>query len=761
MTTGTGIAMLLEIIVGSRLWVWRDGLPTLLFYVCTNIAPTCALGRTRTLIFTNFTFEAFKVPLSMLPIDKCLDMSLNGKTIVLEIYLVPRANYEKAAIEVKTIVERMLQTTNAEIVGRIIFVRNLTIVHAIFELNKQTHIRNTGVRFRTLQQAAGLSCTELSHEKFPRIITNRYTRIPKDYLSKEFALDAHTLPSSNVITFIQNSTICSEGTLEINSVIARYIHTAENVRRDSVKQLNEDIRTHSIHELLKEGKIMATQVRSVMDAKEVISQMDARRPDMKPGQYNLTFALYIVDKQTHNIVRDPTIEPVIVRFDVHESTTYKASNYYIYSIQPNWSKTTVFAELAQTYNVADVKDINNWADFDSRSQIIVLDEYGPSNKLNLEKLKTLADISATRMNMKTYGASKSVRADAIVVILSNMSPWELYGKWNPSLGRHVMLSEHARQFEARFKVFRLDGDKEEDRITHCALATLDDMYLFINMELKHMYTSIQHAHIHDDRLQIALDTVHLLCARATKYNTDMMERYKTPRRFYWTEYFGTHFTIPADLEQTALVFPVSILFDLYQRACGTNNVARSHYRMRKRGNSSHNIELVRKLYTYTFLDSIATIHNARKFGDVNIDTLGEYACIEICGRLSILNTPRSIEDNYAILYEHYVKTVMRYITELYEFTTLQCLALSTTKVTQILNRWFGEAHIWEVSYLRIFHDYCVYCCHDPIFFIPNTLRKVLVSRGKQARWTNISEIVHHEFEHVRVCIDGYTSLENN
>ena len=126
--------------------------------------------------------------------------------------------------------------------------------------------------------------------------------------------------------------------------------------------------------------------------------------------------------------------------------------------------------LEEMYNVHIVNDTNNWTTVPHNAQILVLDEVGHAhNRLDFDKLKALTGGTAAAFsgNCKTFGDSFIPRRDVQVIILSNRPPYDIYGKWNATLGRRVMTREEIDQFHARFEVFRLDGSVEEDRAICC------------------------------------------------------------------------------------------------------------------------------------------------------------------------------------------------------------------------------------------------------------------------------------------------------
>jgi len=190
-------------------------------------------------------------------------------------------------------------------------------------------------------------------------------------------------------------------------------------------------------------------------------------PDLN-GPITLTFEKYATDGPDNCPVKSvgefpPTKITIVGR---PGQTCIKRKHYAIYSELAGFGKTYHMERLKEMYNVHIVNDTNNWTTVPSNAQILVLDQVGyVHNRLDFENLKALTSGTGASFsgNCKTYGDSFIPRKDVQVIMLSNRSPYEIYGKWNAALGRRIMTREEMDQFHARFNVFRLDGSVLEDR----------------------------------------------------------------------------------------------------------------------------------------------------------------------------------------------------------------------------------------------------------------------------------------------------------
>lgn len=148
-------------------------------------------------------------------------------------------------------------------------------------------------------------------------------------------------------------------------------------------------------------------------------------------------------------------------------TMTKLKHTWIYSNTSNYGKTTTIRnKLLNVYKAAWCPDSNNAMNLPKNAQFIVCDEVGENNKIPINQLKCLTggDASASHLNRKSYGASFVPRADAQFVFCGNTSPYAAYATYNKTLGRAVMSEDVLSTLEARFDIYRLDGDNREEKV---------------------------------------------------------------------------------------------------------------------------------------------------------------------------------------------------------------------------------------------------------------------------------------------------------
>lgn len=244
--------------------------------------------------------------------------------------------------------------------------------------------------------------------------------------------------------------------------------------------LNEKIRSLSVQQLVENGILSVSEVPRIYQGKQLLERLNRNEclNEDLDGAVTLTFEVYGTDSVTDLPVKVGDFPPVQVTIVGRPAQTHvKKKHYYIYSKIPNFGKSFKLKQLAKQYNIQFVRDPSNWIAVPPRAQFLAFDEVGSAhNKLNFENLKALTGGEAEGFtgNCKSFGDSFTPRADVQVIMLSNNSPYDMYGTWNATLQRRVMTVEDMQQFDERFKVFRLDGSVEEDRIKALEPGTWND-----------------------------------------------------------------------------------------------------------------------------------------------------------------------------------------------------------------------------------------------------------------------------------------------
>ena len=142
----------------------------------------------------------------------------------------------------------------------------------------------------------------------------------------------------------------------------------------------------------------------------------------------------------------------------------KRKHYWIYS-GPGYGKTTTTRlEVVDKYKAAIVPHPKNAVNVPNTAQLLVIDEVGPTRKIPIEQLKglTCGDASTSFLNRKFYGQSYVPRKDAQLIILSNLSPYNVYSNYRKGKDRR-MESVDVQAMEERFHIIRLDGDNLEEK----------------------------------------------------------------------------------------------------------------------------------------------------------------------------------------------------------------------------------------------------------------------------------------------------------
>jgi len=253
--------------------------------------------------------------------------------------------------------------------------------------------------------------------------------------------------------------------VRINFLVQHY------AEREYNRMMNRHILSSDTVKLVEDGTISVLKVSRVEQGKKLL-QRNMREichnPDLE-GPITLFFEKWVTDPTVKRPVKMvggfPPVEVTLVGRP--GQTKIKLKHYAIYSKLPGFGKTYQLTRLSEQYNIHFVNDPKNWTTVPSSAQFLVFDEVGYfHNRLDFENLKALTGgtTSAFTGNCKMYGDSFTPRDDVQVVMLSNRSPYDIYGRWDATLRRRIMTREEMEQFHERFEVFRLDGSVEEDRV---------------------------------------------------------------------------------------------------------------------------------------------------------------------------------------------------------------------------------------------------------------------------------------------------------
>lgn len=192
-----------------------------------------------------------------------------------------------------------------------------------------------------------------------------------------------------------------------------------------------------------------------------------RRPRLV-GPHTTTLREKLVDNGVISYTgreREITIEGMPLNTD---GSKRKQRHYWIYSYTPSWGKSHLANDLKALYDVAFIRDVNNWADVPDETQILLFDEVTRDNKIEWGKLKNIGS-TEVGMNSKRSGPSKEVCHDAQLIVFSNNSPFEVYGKEDKDSGEIRMNQIDYACLLARFHIIKLGGSVESDISQYVAL----------------------------------------------------------------------------------------------------------------------------------------------------------------------------------------------------------------------------------------------------------------------------------------------------
>lgn len=258
--------------------------------------------------------------------------------------------------------------------------------------------------------------------------------------------------------YCPDSVVCNVGTA--------FSHETVNAAFDSGSNRHAAMLNMSkkLEELAAEGHCDPWQIPSIAHARDLIVE-ERMKTDMDSlkvldGPVVLAFRLY--DRDGRPVQGGETYQVTIVGLPGDTST--KLKHWWIYSTEGNYGKTyTVEKDLEAVYRAHTIASIDNAMEVPTNTQLIIFDEYGPSNRLPLTKLRGLTGGNASKssLNRKSYGRSFIPRPDAQIIILSNYSPYETYSVFDRAAGKRIITQTTRDTLEKRFNIVRLGGDDAE------------------------------------------------------------------------------------------------------------------------------------------------------------------------------------------------------------------------------------------------------------------------------------------------------------
>jgi len=304
-----------------------------------------------------------------------------------------------------------------------------------------------------------LSLRKLLGLRSPPKRLSEYVNLPRDFILKYFN-------NGYDETMIYYSFGSKFTEAFINNVIEEdKIKKASQIEENRKK--NQNILSTDVEELVEEGALsVAVGPRTLLGKFLEERKRDRCLNKDLDGAVTMKFQEY--DGRTKQPMENSKYPPVKAEIVGRPGQTsgHKQKHYYIYSRLPSFGKTYNLERFCEKYNAHIVHHPSKWANIPTSAQFVVFEKVDNGrNKLDFANLKTLTGGTAWgfKGNGKSFSASIRPRKDTQLILLSNKSPYELYGQWNAKMQRSFMSSERMDQFDKRFKVIRLDGSVEEDR----------------------------------------------------------------------------------------------------------------------------------------------------------------------------------------------------------------------------------------------------------------------------------------------------------
>ena len=246
-----------------------------------------------------------------------------------------------------------------------------------------------------------------------------------------------------------------------------YINSVVTVQKNKLK--NAMIMQCDTQDLVKSGMISVDSARKVEDNKKFVEKLQKesdRNPDLESNESHTIFFQHgRYDKVQNKFV---SLSEEITKVNIVSAKgneCIKQKHYWIYSDGPNCGKTYNLKKFTKIYNAEFVLDLKNWSGMPKTAQFFIFDEFGgKSRTLDFEILRALTSghSPSVALNCKSYGESFAPREDVQIIILSNSSPYEVYGSFDNKLQRRFTDSDTANLIHERFEVYKLDGDVSND-----------------------------------------------------------------------------------------------------------------------------------------------------------------------------------------------------------------------------------------------------------------------------------------------------------
>lgn len=314
-----------------------------------------------------------------------------------------------------------------------------------------------------------------------------------DMFAKEFGVQGADLieaKNGTCKTGIVDLYVTAEGVDLTNLLSSDSIKEALNNRLKTMQQneMLSNMSAGSVNKLVKSGACSIKEVTKLVEQREAMKEIDRIDAVLNQGELigdiEMEYCLYD-DEITDDIdeldkIYEPVegVEPVKVLFrgydaDDPRAKLVKRKNLCIYSSNPNWGKSyNAKMQIIKKFRSQYIGDVNNATDLIEGVRLFVIDEYGRSNCFDLLTLKAITggDSESKKMNRKSYGKSHNFPETSQFIILSNNSLYETYAKRKGN--KYVLSKQVINQLRKRFRMVKLDGDDEMERLKFIDTDTL-------------------------------------------------------------------------------------------------------------------------------------------------------------------------------------------------------------------------------------------------------------------------------------------------
>ena len=263
---------------------------------------------------------------------------------------------------------------------------------------------------------------------------------------------------------------------------AEYINSV--IQKETNKVKNEIVKSKSTIQLYDDGDIGYSHFQLVSTTKHLLDKHQQEENFMaKPlldGEVQLRFHKWNTELGKH------IGEPINVSFYGRPGDyNAKKKHLWVWSQEASWGKSYVVQkEIIDKYRAYCVTDPNNACDVPPNVQILIFDEYAGKHILSLPLLRAVCDGKGF-LNRKSHGSSYKTERDVQVIILSNYSPYQVYGEWNKIIQDRIADRTLITTIEDRFQLVMLDGNIEHVRMQWADPEIYSGSFKEMNEYLKH------------------------------------------------------------------------------------------------------------------------------------------------------------------------------------------------------------------------------------------------------------------------------------